>query len=77
MVTVTPTMQDVGEGLLRQHDKRKVENRKILLKILSNIRFLACQGLAMRRDGNEADSNFLHLLKLRGEEDLRIDEWLA
>lgn len=76
-MTLPATTQDVGEALLRQHAKEKEENRKILLKILSNIRFLARQGLAFRGDGNEADSNFVQLLKLRGEEDPSINEWLA
>ena len=47
-----------------------------LLKVLSNIKFLARQGLPLRRHGDESDSNFLQLLKLRGEDDARIATWL-
>ena len=31
----------------------------------------------MRGDGSGADSNFLQLLKLRGQDDLRISGWIA
>jgi len=46
------------------------------LKVLSNIRFLACQGLPLRGDGNEAESNFLQLFRLRGEDDPKVLDWL-
>ena len=45
----------------------KEKNRDYLLKMLSSIRFLACQGLALRGDGDEQDSNLIQLLVLRGE----------
>ena len=77
MVTLPATTRDIGETLSQQHAKEKEGNRKILLKILFNIRFLGCQGLAFRGDGSESDGNFLQLLKLRGEEDPSISEWLA
>ena len=76
-MTLPTTTQDVGEALSRQHAKEKETKRNILLKILSNIRFLAHQGLPLRGDGDEADGNFLQLLKLRGEEDPSINEWLV
>lgn len=47
-----------------------------LLKVLSNIRFLARQGIALCGDGDENDSNFIQLLKLRGLDDPRIEPWL-
>ena len=34
------------------------------------------QGLALRGDGDEKDSNFNQLLRLRGEDDSRVFEWL-
>ena len=45
------------------------KNRRCLLKIISNIRFLARQGLPLRGDGDEDDSNFVQLMKARGEDD--------
>ncbi len=77
MMVTLPATRDIGETLSRQHAKEKEGNRKLLLKILSNIRFLARQGLAFRGDGSECDGNFSQLLKLRGEEDPSISEWLA
>ena len=77
MVTLPATTRDIGETLLQQHAQEKAGNKKILLKIHSNTRFLARQGFTFRGDGSESDSNFLQLLKLRGEEDPSIDEWLA
>jgi len=47
----------------------------MLLKILSSINYLARQGLALRGDGDEADSNFLQLLQLKAEEDPMVLEW--
>ena len=57
------------------------ENRKILLTILSNIRYLARQALPLRGDWNtetmsEENSNFHQLLKLRAQENPEIIEWL-
>lgn len=46
------------------------------MKILQNIAFLAHQGLPLRGDGNEDDSNYIQLLNLRAIDDPRIIEWL-
>ena len=37
---------------------------------------MARQGLAFRGDGDEVDSNFMQLLKLRGRDDPRIEAWI-
>jgi len=68
--------KDIGEALSQQHEQGKLENRHCFLKVLSNIRFLACQGLPLRGDGNEAESNFLQLFRLRGEDDPKVLDWL-
>ena len=67
---------DIGEQLVKQHAKEKECNRRMLLKIISSIRYLARQGLPFRGDGDEADANFLQLLKLKGEDDPEILQWL-
>jgi hypothetical protein len=46
------------------------------MKVLSSTQFLARQGLAFRGDGDEQDSNYIQLLKLRGQDDSRIQDWL-
>lgn len=76
MVTLPATTQDIGEQLSHQHAQEKKQNQEMLLKIISCIRFLARQGLPLRGDGDETNSNFLALLLLRGEDDPRIGEWI-
>ena len=76
VITLPATTKDVGEQLVQQLAKEKESNRKMLLKILSSIRYLARQGLALRGDGDEDDGNFLQLLKLKGEDDSAMLEWL-
>ena len=63
------TCSDIGNLLSKQHSDMKKVNRECLLKILSNIQFLARQGIAFRGNGAEIDSNFMQLLKLRGKDD--------
>ena len=59
---------DIGDMLNKQAVTEKQENREYLLKVLSTVRFLARQGLALRGDGDERDSNIHQLLLLRGED---------
>ena len=54
----------------------KRDNQQCLLKVLSNLRYLARQGIALSGDGDESNSNFMQLLKLRQNEDPRIKDWL-
>ncbi len=74
VVTVKST--DVAEILSAKLAKDKMERRQCFLKILSNIRFLGRQGLPLRGHGDEADSNYMQLMKLRSEEDSRVKDWL-
>ena len=77
LISLPSTMKDIGESLSQQHMKEKMERRQWFLKILSNSRFLARQGLAFRGcQGDESNSNFIKLLKLRGEDDRRILDWI-
>lgn len=75
-VTLPKSTKDIGETLSERHANEKSENRRCLLKIISNIRFLARQGLPLRGDGNENDSNFIQLMKIRGEDDTKLLEWM-
>ena len=54
--------------LSQQATSEKQANCEYLLKVLSSVRFLTRQGLALRGDGEEVDSNLHHLLLLRGED---------
>ena len=71
------TRPDVAEMLSSELARQKADNRQCLLKILSNLMFLARQGLAICGSGDDKDSNFTQLLKLRSEDDGRIVDWLS
>lgn len=70
MITLPKTTiaSNVAEMLSKSHTAEKKDNRQLFMKILQNIKFLACQGIALRGDGSGGDSNILHLLKLRGQD---------
>ncbi len=46
------------------------------MKILSLLRFLARQALPLRGHDDDRDGNLLQIMRLRGEEDSEILEWL-
>ena len=75
-VDIPSSVKDIAETWQRELTKQKSENRQMLLKILSNIRFLARQSIAIRGDGDEENSNFIQLFKLRGEDDPKFAKWL-
>ena len=64
----------VSECLSSQARKEQAENREMLLKQLSTLRFLLRQGLAIRGH-SEGDGNLVQLLHLRGEDDPRFEKW--
>lgn len=75
-VTLPSTTGNVGIMLCSQLATQRSEHRQCFLKVLSNVRFLARQGLALRGDGDESDSNFTSLLNLRSEDDSKLVEWV-
>ena len=74
--TLPSTTGNIGEMLCSQLATLRSERRHCFLKILSNVRFLARQGLAFRGDGDESDSNFMRLVNLRSEDDAKLVEWV-
>ena len=70
------TCPDVGEMLSSQHSQLKKENRECLLKILSNLKFLARQGIPLRGDAGDAHSNFMQLMKMQARDDPSLAQWL-
>ena len=76
MVTLPSTTKDIGEQLSQLHATEKANNSKAFLQILSAIKFLCRQGLALRGSGDEADSNFMQLLYLKADEDPNLSTWL-
>ena len=71
MVTLPKSTCDVGELLSSAHKKEKEEARAILKIIVSNIRFLARQGLALHGH-DETNSNFCAI----AEDNPLLDKWL-
>ena len=84
---ITSNTKNVGEMLSESYAQQKVENRQVFMIILSSIRFLARQRLALRGhykavDGDESgakgepDSNFLQLLQTQAEDHPNLSKWL-
>ena len=76
VMTLPATFGDVGEMLSSQLAKERLERRKCLLKLLSNARFLSRQGLAFHGSGEESDSNFMRLINLRSEDNVKLVDWI-
>ena len=67
--------EDIGEQISQTHAEEKSVSQQALLKILSNIRFLARQVLPLREDGDGTDSNFTQLHILREEDNSIWKQW--
>ena len=66
---------NVGKMLSITALSAKEENRECLM-IMSNLKFLARQGIPLRGDGGDADSNFMQLMKMCARDDPHLAEWL-
>ncbi len=64
VMAVPQTCLDFGVMLSKTHASEKLKNRKYVFQVFQNIRFLARQGIALRGDGNEKNSNSMQLLML-------------
>ena len=59
VVLTTPSCHsDIGEQLSNVHAEQKIKHRQALFQNLSCLWFLCQQGLALRGDETECDSNF-------------------
>ncbi len=76
MLIIPSQHRDCGEMLSGGLAREKAINRQMLYRIISSIRYLARQGLALRGDGNEDDGNFNQLLLLRAIDDPSMLDWL-
>ena len=76
VVTLSQTHRDIGEMLSTSHASEKAVNRQCMMKIAQNIKFLARQGLSLRGDGTEDNSNFNQLLRLRALDDPNLLMWV-
>ena len=75
MIILPKTTPDVGELLSSSHKSEKQEARNILKIIISSVRFLARQDLALRGH-DEANSNLVQLIRLRAEDNPLLGKWL-
>lgn len=75
MIVLPKTTHDIGESLSSAHMKQKEDNRKVLLKIIQNIKFLSRQGIALRGH-DDTESNFTQLFKLRELDNPVLTTWL-
>ena len=76
VVALPRDYRDCAELLSSQHAKEKANNRQTMLKLLSNICYIARQSLPLRGDVEEDDSNYSQLLRLRGTDDARVLDWI-
>ena len=74
VISLPATTMNIGAQLSHQYAQEKELNRKMLIKILSCIKFLARQGLPLRGHGDDTDSNLLQLLKFQGDDEMQ--DWL-
>ena len=76
IITLPAITTHIGTQLSQIYSSEMARNRKMLFKILSCIKFLTRQGLPLRGDADDGDSNFIQLLKHHAEEDRELHEWL-
>ena len=76
MITLPSTTRNVGELLSQQYVAQKITNRQSLYQILTCIHFLCRQGLALRGNKDESDSNLHQLLSMKARDDTNLLEWL-
>ena len=75
MAKLPNSVPDIGEVLSTTRAHSKSTNRRIFLKLLQNILFLACQDIALQGH-DDKESNFLQLFKLRGCDNHEMNNWL-
>ena len=77
IITLPKQTKDVGVQLSFARKAEKEEARDMLQMILSSVRFLARQGLALRGDGSDESSNLTQLLNVRAEDNPTILPWIT
>ncbi|KAL5497072.1 hypothetical protein EMCRGX_G013468 [Ephydatia muelleri] len=76
LVTIPETTRDIGEMLSTAHAEGKKISGQCLVTIAENIRFLARQGIALRGEEDEKDSNFIQLLHLLAIKQPELINWM-
>ena len=73
--TIPEVCGDIVDQMSTAINNERSANRQNLLKILSNVRFLAKQSLPLRGHGSGEDSNFTQLYILREEDNEGLKTW--
>ena len=76
LIAIPETTRDVREMLSSSLAVKNKVNWQVLTKIAQNILFLAKQGILLRGDGSEVDSNFMQLLNLYSIDDPQITSFI-
>ena len=71
-----PQCSNIQEMISEKIKSNMQENQKCFIKIIETIQFLGRQGLGLRGDESEENSNFMQLLKQRSKNFLKLKEWL-
>lgn len=67
---------NIGAMLDRAYSEQQQTRQRMLLKELSSLKYLVRQGLAIRGH-DEDEANLMQLLKLRCDDDHKLQLWLA
>ena len=79
-LAVKHSSTDIGARLRTQCEERRHFSRDVLMKLLSSIRYLCHQGLALRGHNESTetlDGNLYQLLLMLSENDRPTKEWLS
>ncbi len=74
VITLPSTTTPIGT--LLQHAQEMATNRKIFLKILACMKFLARQDLPFRGHDDDSEGNFSQILKHHAKEETDLSDWL-
>eukprot|EP00731_Ephydatia_muelleri_P010741 Em0005g1327a len=77
VITLPKQTKDVGAQLSIAHKAEKEEARDMLQIILSSVRFLARQRLALRGDGSDVSSNLTQFLHVRAKGNPKMLQWIT
>ena len=76
VITLPKTTKNVGDLLSSAYTAQREQARDMLRIILSSVRFLARQGLALRGNTSDESANLIQLLHLRGEDKPELLRWI-
>ena len=68
--------KSVDEQLKLVAQKEQIERRQMFLTLLSSLRYLLRQGLAVRGHGDDSEGNLSQLLKARAEDSIALQKWI-